>query len=476
MAQSRTAENGDLLSGALLPRIIWFSLPLMATGILQLLFNTADTIVVGRFGGATPEECETALAAVGSCGSLIAVIINFFMGLSVGSGVCTAQSIGARRRDEVEHVVHTSVVTALVLGTFVAIAGMLLSRPLLTAMGTDKTVLPQAVAYIIAYFAGAPANMLYNYCAAILRSKGDTSRPLLFLAVAGVSNVILNLITVLVFDMGALGVGIATASSHWISCILIVVHMTRLDDACRIDLKKLRIHRPTLSKMLYIGIPAGIQGTVFSFSNVMIQSAVNSFGRVAVAANTAANNITDYGYIAQNTIYHAALTFVGQGVGAKRPDRVRAAALACTATVAVVGFVTGMLSFLFGEQLLSIFSPGNAEVIRYGMVRIRFMCLPYFLCGIMEVGSGILRGLGKSLTSMIIAISGICGVRMIWIFTVFRAFRSMEILYFSYPVTWTITTIAQFAFAIHFIRKMKQTSSEDPIEHAVNTPGQDPIQ
>lgn len=476
MARANTAKNTDLLSGALLPRIIRFSLPLMATGILQLLFNTADTVVVGRFGGATPEECETALAAVGSCGSLIAVIINFFMGLSVGAGVCTAQSIGARRRDEVEHVVHTSVITALVLGTFVAFMGMLLSRPLLTAMGTDQTVLPQAVAYIVAYFAGAPANMLYNYCAAILRSKGDTSRPLMFLTVAGVSNVILNLITVLVFGMGALGVGIATAASHWISCILIVIHMTRLDDACRINLRKLKIHRSTLSKMLYIGIPAGIQGTVFSFSNVMIQSAVNSFGRVAVAANTAANNITDYGYIAQNSIYHAALTFVGQSVGARRPDRVRAAAIACTATVAVVGFVTGTLSVLFGEQLLSIFSPGNAEVIRYGMVRIRFMCLPYFLCGIMEVGSGILRGLGKSTTSMIIAISGICGVRMIWIFTIFRAFRSLEILYFSYPVTWIITICAQFAFAIYFIKKMKKESAEDPIEHAVNAPGQDPVQ
>jgi len=476
VANAKAAKNRDLLSGALLPKIIWFSLPLMATGILQLLFNTADTVVVGRFGGSTPEECETALAAVGSCGSLIAVIINFFMGLSVGSGVCTAQSIGARRDDEVEQVVHTSVITALVLGTFVAIVGMILSRPLLIAMGTDPTVLSPAVAYIIAYFAGAPANMLYNYCAAILRSKGDTSRPLLFLTVAGVSNVILNLITVLVFDMGALGVGIATAASHWISCILIVLHMMRLDDACRIDLKKLKIHRPTLSKMLCIGIPAGIQGTVFSFSNVMIQSAVNSFGRVTVAANTAANNITDYGYMAQNAIYHAALTFVGQGVGAKRYDRVRTASLTCVATVTVVGLVTGLLSVAFGEQLLSIFAPGNIEVIRLGMIRIRYMCLPYFLCGVMEVGSGILRGLGKSMTSMIVSISGICGTRLIWLFTIFRSFRSLDILYFSYPVTWTITACAHFAFAIYFIRRMRKESAEDPVEYTVNATGQNSVQ
>ena len=475
MVQSKAMGNRDLLSGALLPRIIWFSLPLMATGILQLLFNTADTIVVGRFGGATPEECETALAAVGSCGSLTSVIINLFMGLSVGTGVCAAQSIGARREDEVERVVHTSVVIALILGTFVSVAGMLLSQPLLTAMGTDKTVLPHAVAYIVAYFAGAPANMLYNYCAAILRSKGDTTRPLLFLTVAGVSNVILNLVMVLGFHLGALGVGIATAASHWISCILITHHMMHLDDICRIDVKKLKIHRQTLSKVLYIGIPAGIQGTVFSFSNVMLQSAVNSFGRATVAANTAANNITDYGYIAQNTIYHAALTFVGQGVGARRHDRVRAAALTCTATVAVVGLITGLLSVAFGEQLLSIFSPGNTEIIRLGMVRIRYMCLPFFLCGIMEVGSGILRGLGKSVTSMIVSITGICGTRLIWILIIFRAFRSLDLLYFSYPVTWTITSCTHFAFAIYYIRKMKKSLAEEPIEHPVNATGENPI-
>lgn len=475
MAIARTEKNKDLLSGALLPKIILFSLPILATGILQLLFNTADTVVVGRFGGATTEAREAALAAVGSCSPLIAVIINFFMGLSVGSGVCTAQSIGARRHDEVERVVHTSVITALVLGSVVAVTGMCLSRPILIAMGTDRDVLEEAVPYICAYFAGAPANMLYNYCAAILRSKGDTTHPLLFLTIAGISNVLLNLLMVLGFGMGALGVGIATAVSHWMSGILIVIHMLRLKDSCRIDPKKLKIHRTTLSKMLYIGIPAGVQGTVFSFSNVMIQSAINSFGRVAVAANTASMNISDYCYTAQNSVYHAALTFVGQGVGARRYDRVRSVCFACLATVIGVGLTFGLLTYGFGEELISIFSPGNAEVIRLGMIRMRYMCLPYFICGIMEVGSGILRGLGKSMTSMIVAISGICGIRLIWLYTIFKSFHSLEILYLSYPVTWTVTACAHFAFAIYFIKKMRRQSAEDPIEHAVNASREDPV-
>ena len=464
MAHTKTARNGDLLSGALLPKIILFSLPLMATGILQLLFNTADTVVVGRWGGATPEERETALAAVGSCGALIGVIINFFFGLSVGAGVCTAQSIGAKRYDEVEKVVHTAAITALTLGTLVAIVGMSLARPLLAAMGTDASVLDQAAPYMCAYFAGTPANMLYNYCASILRSKGDTTRPLIFLTIAGVSNVVLNLIMVLVFHMGALGVGIATACSHWISCILIVIHMTRLQDACRLDLRKLRIHRPTLTKMLCIGIPAGIQGTVFSFSNVMIQSSVNSFGKATVAANTAAANLSDYTYMAQNSVYHAALTFVGQCVGARRYDRIRAITLTCLGTVTVVGLTFGILSTVFGEELLAIFSPGNAEVIRIGMVRMRYMCLPYFLCGIMEVGSGVLRGLGKSFTSMAVAIAGVCGIRLVWIFTVFAAFRTLEVLYLSYIVTWVITATAHYTFAILAVKKAQKNLRSESVQ------------
>lgn len=469
MLQTKRIKNGDLLEGALLPKIILFSLPIMATSILQILFNTADTVVVGRWGGATPEEREIALAAVGSCGALSGVIINFFFGLSVGAGVCTAQSIGAKHYDEVKKVVHTAALTALVLGSFVAVIGMLFARPWLSLMGTDPAVLDQAAPYMCAYFAGAPANMLYNYCAAVLRSKGDTTHPLIFLTVAGVSNVLLNLVMVLVLGMGAVGVGVATAASHWISCVLIVIHMSHLDDACHLDLRKLRIHRPTLMKMLCIGVPAGIQGTVFSFSNVIIQSSVNSFGKATVAANTAAANVSDYAYMAQNAVYHAAMTFVGQCTGARRYDRVRAVALTCIATVTAVGLTIGGLTTLFGEELLAIFSPGNEEVIRIGMVRLRYMCLPYFLCGIMEVGSGILRGLGKSFTSMIIAILGVCGIRLMWIFTVFAAFHTLEVLYLSYLVTWIVTSSAHYtlvAISVKKARKSLETETQPNIQYS----------
>ncbi len=473
MSQARLAKNSDLLSGALLPRILWFAIPLIATGILQLLFNTADTIVVGRWGGSTPEDCEIALAAVGSCGALIAVIINFFNGLAVGTGVCAAQSIGAKRYDDVEKVVHTSVVTALAMGTFVAAVGISFARPLLGLMGTDASVLNQAARYMQAYFIGAPAHMLYNYCAAILRSKGDTTRPLIFLTVAGISNVALNLVMVLGFGFGAVGVGIATAASHWISCIMIVTHMMRLDDACHLNLGKLKIHRPILSKILLIGIPAGLQGTAFSFSNVIIQSSVNSFGKATVAANAASSNIADYTYIAQNSIYQVAMTFVGQSVGARRYDRIRSITLTCVATVTVVGLLFGGLTTLFGKELLAIFSPDNPEIIRIGMIKIYYMCLPYFLCGIMEVGSGVLRGLGKSITSMVIAISGVCGIRLVWIFTVFAHFRTLETLYLSYIVTWVITAIAHYTLVFLSVKKLRkpQRPSEDtdePVDHAVN--------
>ena len=457
-------KSTDLLSGALLPRIICFAVPLIAMGVLKLLFNTADTIVVGRWGGSTPEECATAMAAVGSCASLIGLIVNFFFGLSVGAGVCAAQSIGAKRYDEVEQVVHTSMLAAVLMGTVLAVAGMVLARPMLTWMGTDPAVLDEAVPYMCAYFAGTPAHMLSNFGASVLRSKGDTTRPLIFLAVGGVVNVALNLVMVLVFHMGALGVGIATAASHVVTGLMTVWHMMRLEDPCRMELKKLKIDRPALWRMMYIGIPAGIQATVFSFSNVMIQSSVNSFGKITVAANTAANNLSDYTYMVQNAFYHVALTFVGQAVGAKRYDRIRSIVLACIASVIVAGGGFGLMSYVFGEPLLGLFAPGNEEVIRQGMIRMKYMCLPYFLCGIMEVGSGLLRGMGRSMTSMAVAILGVCGIRLVWIFTVFAYFRTLEVLYLSYMVTWVITATTHFTFGLLAVRKLKRQATTDPID------------
>lgn len=446
-------KNKDLTEGAILPRIIWFTLPLIATAVLQLLFNTADTVVVGRWGGNTPEECETALAAVGSCGALTNLIVNLFLGLSVGAGVCVAHDIGAKRYDDVKKTVHTSVLASLICSAVVTVFGLCLARPLLSLMGTDPGVLDEAVPYMCAYFCGMPANMLYNYCASMLRSSGDTTRPLAFLSVAGVANVVLNLIMVLVFRTGALGVGVATASSQWISCILIVSYMMHMDGPCKIEWKELYIDKKKLGKIVMIGLPSGIQSTLFSLSNVLIQSSINSFGKVVVAGNTAASNIDSYIYATQNALYHTALTFVGQNVGACKYDRLKRCILWCACVVTIVGLSIGSLVVVFGEPLLRIFAPENSAVVAAGMTRLSILGISYFLCGLMEVGCGAMRGLGKSITSMIFSLVGSCALRIVWIYTVFVAFPTQTVLYLSYPVSWMLTASAFFVFSFMTVRK-----------------------
>ncbi|MBQ7347549.1 MAG: MATE family efflux transporter [Clostridia bacterium] len=449
-------RSGNFTEGPLLSKIILFTLPLIATAVLQLLFNTADTVVVGRWGGNTLEECETALAAVGSCGSLTSLIINLFFGLSVGAGVCVAHDIGAKQYEDVSRVVHTSVMASLICGVVVTVFGLCMAKPLLELMGTDPAVLDKAVPYMCAYFCGMPANMLYNYCAAMLRSSGDTTRPLVFLSVAGVVNVVLNLVMVIVFHLGALGVGIATAVSQWISCILIVAFMMRMDGPCRIELKKLRIDPAKLRKIVFIGLPAGIQGTLFSFSNVLIQSSINSFGKVVVAGNTAGSNLDSYIYATQNALYHTALTFVGQNVGAHKLDRVKQSIFRCVAVVMVVGVGVGGVVVLFGKPLLGLFAPGNDAAIAAGMVRLSIMGATYFLCGLMEVGCGVMRGLGKSVTPMIVSLLGSCALRVGWIYTVFTIFPTLEVLYISYPVSWFLTALTHFIFCYVTLKKMKK--------------------
>ncbi len=454
MAQAAIIKKKmDMTDGAILPKIIRFSIPLVLTGILQLFFNTADTIVVGRWGGSTPDECETALAAVGSCGSLINLIINLFFGLSAGASICVAHDMGAKRFDEVKKTVQTSVLTALICGAIVTAFGILSAESLLRLMGTEEAVLGQAVPYMIAYFCGMPANMLYNYCASILRASGDSTRPLAFLSIAGVANVVLNLFMVISFGLGALGVGIATAASHWISCILIVIYMMRMDGPCKIDLKGLRIDKHKLKKITFIGLPAGLQGTLFSFSNVLIQSSVNSFGKVVVAGNAAASNLGDYAYCAQHALYQTALTFVGQNVGARRFDRVKKCILTCACAITVIGFSIGGAMYLFGEPLLAIFVPGNPKAIEVGMVRLGIIGVFYFLCGLMEVGCGAMRGLGKSITPTIVSLLGSCVFRVVWIYTAFAASPTLVTLYISYPISWILTAATHYIFAFVCLKR-----------------------
>lgn len=454
MAQAKIKRN--LTEGPLLTQIILFTLPLIATAVLQLLFNTADVMVVGRWGGATEAERDTALAAVGSCGALTNLIVNLFFGLSVGAGVSVAHGIGAKQDRDVRETVHTSVLASLVCGVVVTVFGIVMARPLLVMMQTDPLVLDQAVPYMCAYFCGMPANMLYNYCASMLRSSGDTTRPLIFLSVAGVANVALNLVMVIVFGLGAVGVGIATAVSHWISCILIVAYMMRYRGPCRIELRELRIHRDKLVKIITIGIPAGLQGTLFSISNVLIQSSINGFGEITfVAGNTAASNIDGYIYATQNALYHTALTFVGQNLGARNFDRLKRSIFACAGVVTGVGISIGAVALLFGRPLLSIFTDSTA-VIDAGMIRLTVMATTYFLCGLMEVGCGVMRGLGKSIPPMLVSLIGSCLFRIVWIFTVFAAFPTPIVLYISYPISWVLTALAHFIFCHRTYRAICQ--------------------
>ena len=459
-------KKKDFTQGPILSQIVTFTLPLIATAVLQLLFNTADVVVVGRWGGSTPDECETALAAVGSCGSLISLLVNLLMGLASGAGVCFAHAVGAKRYEDARDIASTSVLTGVFCGILAMLLGLVAARPMLAWMGTEEVVMAQAVPYMKAYFIGVPASMVYNYAAALLRSDGDSTSPLLFLSVAGVSNVVLNLMMVLVFHMGALGVGIATAASNWISCALILRHMLKSNGNCHLDLKHLKIHKEHLGKIFAIGLPAGIQSSLFSVSNVLIQSSINSLGKVVVAGNTAGSNIDGYLYVIQNSISIAALTAVGQNMGAKQYKRLKKCLVYCLAFSFAIGILLSVAVLLFGKTLLGIYAPGNTAVVEAGMIRLMYMGAPYFLCGMMEIGAATMRALGKSVTPMIVSLLGSCAFRIVWIYTVFAATRSLDLLYISYPISWLLTAGTHFIFCLFAMKKLVANSKKEQQEQS----------
>lgn len=448
------AIKGDLTEGPIFGKIIVYSVPLILTGVLQLLYNAADTIVAGRWSA----DGEAALAAVGSCGALINLIVNLFLGLATGAGVCVAQSYGAQRYDDVRKTVHTAVPTAAVLGVAVAIFGYFSAETLLVWTGVEESVLAEAAPYMRAYMLGMPASLVYNYCATMLRSTGDTSHPLIFLSISGVVNIALNLLMVIVFGLGALGVGIATAVSTWLSMILILSFMLRTHNCMRFEFKKMHIYGDKLWQMVRFGIPAGFQGCLFSLSNVMIQSAVNGFERPVVAGNTAAANIDGFIYTAMNAVYHAALTFVGQNVGAKKYDRIPRIAGACYLVVTVIGVTMSALSLVFGHQLLGLYAPGNEPAIEAGLRRMIIVGAPYFLCGLMDVGCGIMRGMGSSITPMVVSLCGSCLFRIVWIKTIFEAYSTTTVLYISYPISWTLTALVHLFSWIFYLHLLKKRS------------------
>lgn len=428
----------DMCNGPLLGKILVFAIPLMLSGILQLLFNAADIVVVGRFAG------NEALAAVGSTSSLINLLVNVFIGLSVGTNVLVARFYGAGQKKELSDMVHTAVLTAIISGVFLIFVGLILAEPALRFMDTPEDCINQAVLYIRLYFVGMPVMMLYNFGSAILRAVGDTKRPLYYLLIAGVINVVLNMIFVIVFHMGVAGVAIATVVSQVVSASLVLRCLIRTDSDYKVNLGELRIVKDKLFKMIQIGVPAGLQGALFSFSNVLIQSSVNSFGSVAMAGNTAASNIEGFVYTAMNSLHQTAISFTGQNYGARKFKRIGKILLICQLSVIAVGLIMGNAAYLLSDFLLRLYS-NDAEVISYGVLRLSIICSGYFLCGMMDVMVGSLRGMGYSVMPMLVSLTGACLFRVVWIYSVFKYYSTLECLYWSYPISWTLT------FLVHLL-------------------------
>ena len=420
-AKGKRSYEIDMCNGPLLGKILRFAVPLMLSGVLQLFFNAADIVVVGRFTG------HTALAAVGSTGALINLLINVFIGLSIGTNVLVARYYGAQDAKQLSETVHTSVLTSLVSGVILIAVGVAFAEPLLTLMGTPEDVLGQAALYMRIYFVGMPAMMLYNF--------------------------------------GVAGVAIATVISQVISAGLVTICLMKTNASYRLELHKLHIYKDKFFGMMRVGLPAGMQGAVFSISNVLIQSSINSFGSTVMAGSTAAANIEGFVYVAMNAFYQTALSFTGQNMGAKKYDRVAKILRICILCVTVTGVVLGCGAYLLGTPLLSIYT-SDPEVIQYGLERMLIVCVPYFLCGIMDTHVGVLRGMGYSIMPMIVSLTGACALRVVWILTVFQMHRTLFILFLSYPVTWAVTAAAHFVCYLIVHHKMTEKAKAEQAEAA----------
>ncbi len=447
-------KNINMISGPIFPNIIRFTIPVILTGVLQLLFNAADLVVVGRYCG------SISVAAVSATSALTNLIVNLFMGLSVGAGVAVAHGMGSMNQEEVHRTVHTALPTALVSGIFLTLIGVTFSKSFLQIMQTPENVLPLSTIYMQIYFAGILFSIVYNFCASILRAAGDTNGPLVFLMIAGVINVILNLVFVVLFHMNVAGVALATTISQGISAVLVVLALAKRTDACRFEFRKMHFYMPQLKKIIRIGLPAGIQGTLFSISNVLIQSSVNSFNSDAImSGNGAASNVEGFVYTSMNSFHQTAMNFIGQNTGAQRYDRINKIFGACLLSVTVVGLALGVSVYIFGENLLAIYITDSPEAIMHGCIRFGYISLPYFVCGLMDVATGALRGLGVSFVPMIVSIIGIVGIRIAWIYTIFQIpqYHTPGVLYMSYLISWVVTFAIQMVMYLYIFRKRKRT-------------------
>ena len=439
----------DMTEGRLLPKILLFSLPLMASSVLQLLFNAADVVVVGKFAG------SEALAAVSSTTSLINLITQLFIGLSIGVNVVVAKHIGEKDFDKTYRSVSTSIIISLVGGVIVTVVGFLFCKTMLQLMGSPDDVIDLSALYLKIYFLGTIAMMLYNYGSAILRAQGDTQRPLKFLTLSGILNVILNLIFVIVLKMSVAGVALATIISQYISAVLIMICLMKEKYPFGISLKEMTFDAAEFKQILVIGLPAGIQGTVFALSNVTVQSSINSFGKIVMAGNGAASNLEGFVYVAMNTFYQSAISFTSQNLGAKKYERLTPILFTCLGCVLVTGAVLGIGLWYFGDIFLSIYS-SDPEVISAGIIRLSYIGKIYFLCGTMDVLCGCLRGMGYSLIPMINSLLGSCAFRLVWLATVFKIYHAQDMVYIVYPLSWIITIILHLILYIYVRKKMQK--------------------
>ena len=447
----------DMTSRPLLGKIFLFSLPIMATGILQLLYNASDIITLGQFAS------DVSAGAVGSTGSLINLITNLFLGLSVGACTAAARWIGAKNEERLDRVVHTAILISLIGGVILSVFGIFMARTLLVLMNVpEDSVLPLSTLYLQIYFAGMPFNLLYNFGSSLCRARGDSKNPLFFLCAAGISNVGLNIFFVVVCKMDVAGVALGTVIAQVISSVLVLTHLMRLKGHCKVSLKKLRIHKDALGDILRIGLPAGLQGCIFSLSNVVIQSSINSFGEVAITANADAANIEGFVYTCMNAVSQACLTFTGQNYGARIKKNIDVSLLDSLLVVTAMGLAVGFAVYFAGAFLLSVYTKSD-EVIRMGIERISVICTTYCLCGIMEVLVSSMRGMGHSVLPMCVSVGGVCGLRIVYIYTFFSAHRTLLNLYLSYPISWVVTA-AIHAVCLIVVRKKEFAKLSAPLK------------
>ena len=443
----RTKYEKDLTSGCIWKKILLFALPLMLSSVLQLLYNACDIVVIGRF------RDHTALSAISSTSSLINLITNLFIGLSVGSNIVMAKCYGQNDKDKAQKVVRTSIIISLISGIILAIFGVVFAKQLLLLMGSPSDVINLATIYLQIFFIGMPFNLLYNFGSSILRASGDTKRPLYFLLISGLFNVGANLLFVIVFNMSTDGVALATIISQFISALLILITLLKEKGFCHLSLKELKIDKNVLLEIAKVGLPAGLQGTIFSISNVIIQSSVNFFGSYVMAGNGAAANLEGFIYVCMNAFYQASITFTSQNYGAKKYDNIPKILKYNLYLVVLFGGILGITAYLSSGFLLNIYTT-DPDVIKIGTIRMGIICVPYFLCGMMDVVVGSLRGLGKSTTPMIVSLLGVCGLRILWIFTIFRSNMNLGLLYVSYPISWIITFMILIVCFIYLYKKV----------------------